>query len=190
MDWVTTASIEISSDDGAWTPPAFPQRKWLKIMDKRTRVLVGLIVEAATRAGLPRPAGPGCGICIGLDAMETVHEAPARARQAAPDLPLAGALEAHLPPLWMLEWLPNMPASQAALQTGASGPCHTLAETSGPSGSTSAFTLARQWITAGEADVVLAAACTGGRMRAAVFEAAAHAASRGVRATTPPPFPG
>jgi 3-oxoacyl-(acyl-carrier-protein) synthase len=147
-------------------PPAVPpfdptrlrHRKLLKVMDSRTRDLIAAAQAAADAAGLTHPAGPRCAIGVGL-----AHSSLGR-ENWTPD-------PAALPPLWMLEWLPNMPAAHLALQLGAGGPTHTFAAPESALWD-EALELARSWLASGEADCVLAASAGAGAPRAAVIRPA------------------
>jgi len=147
----------ITGPEGAATldPARLRQRKLLKVMDSRTRSLVAAAQAAADAAGLPYPAGPRCALCVGLEASSLGQESWT-------------GTAADLPPLWMLTWLPNMPAAHLALQLGAGGPAHTFSCSSGQLWD-EALTLSREWLEAGEADRVLAAIAGRDGVRAAVI---------------------
>lgn len=142
----------------ALDPARLRQRKLLKVMDSRTRSLLAAAQAAADAAGLPYPAGPRCAVCLGLEDSSLGREA------------WTGDA-ASLPPLWMLTWLPNMPAAHIALQLGAGGPVHTFSISSGQLWQ-EALVLSREWLTAGEADCVLAAVAGRDALRAAVLSPA------------------
>lgn len=142
----------------AFDPARLRHRKLLKVMDSRTRGLIAAAQAAADAAGLPHPVGPRCALCVGLAASSLGRET------WTPD-------PSALPPLWMLEWLPNMPAAHLALQLGAGGPAHTFAAPESTLWD-EALALARGWLEAGEADCVLAATDSPGAPRAAILRPA------------------
>jgi hypothetical protein len=64
------------------------------------------------------------------------------------------------PPLWLLEWLPNLPAAQLAIEIGASGSVETLRPR--PGARVEAEWRARRWITRGMEKIILVEAIADG----------------------------
>ncbi len=122
-------------------------RKAVKIMSRDIQLAVGAAQLAVLDAGLITRASPeviaedtqttypadriGCQIGAGLIAAETPELAMALATAKADD----GSFSPHLwgqsamdnlPPLWLLKYLPNMPACHVSIIHGAQGPSNTI----------------------------------------------------------------
>jgi 3-oxoacyl-[acyl-carrier-protein] synthase II len=147
-------------------------------MDLCTQRLLGATLEALAAAALGTPAGPRCGLCIGMASSSLGSGAVRMAEATSPEEPKLEALSRNLPPLWMLTWLPNMAAAQIAIQTGASGPSHTF--TSKSSLDVEAHTLALEWVACGAADAVITGVLDGDEARVVIFESVTHVRLRGV----------
>ena len=57
------------------------------------------------------------------------------------------------PPLWLLEWLPNLPAAQLAIEIGAKGSVETLRPR--PGARAEAESRARRWMKRGMEKIIL-----------------------------------
>lgn len=107
---------------------------------------------------IPKPLRLGCQLGAGLIAAD-VEELGGAMTVAAPegvvDVQLWGreGME-RLTPLWMLKYLPNMPACHVTIVHGAQGPSNTM--TCGETGSMLAVTEAARVIERGDADACLA----------------------------------
>jgi hypothetical protein len=64
------------------------------------------------------------------------------------------------PPLWLLEWLPNLPAAQLAIEIGAKGSVETLRPRTGAR--SEAEWRARRWMTRGMERIILVEVIGGG----------------------------
>jgi hypothetical protein len=64
------------------------------------------------------------------------------------------------PPLWLLEWLPNLPAAQLAIEIGAKGSVETLRPR--PGARVEAESRAQRWMTRGMEKIILVEAIGGG----------------------------
>ena len=107
---------------------------------------------------IPDPLRLGCQLGAGLIAAD-VEELGSAMTVAAPD----GVVDVQrwgsegmerLTPLWMLKYLPNMPACHVTIVHGAQGPSNTM--TCGETGSMLAITEAARVIERGDADACLA----------------------------------
>ena len=145
-------------------------RKALKLMCRETQMGVAAAQLALSDAGLPGPtyAPDRIGVVFGSDYMMTLPDefsvGVARCRGADGKFEFArwGAEGmSQLAPLWLLKYLPNMPASHVAIFNNLCGPSnsHTLREAS----SNLAIGEATAIIARGAADAILAGA-TGTRV--------------------------
>jgi 3-oxoacyl-(acyl-carrier-protein) synthase len=132
-------------------------RKSWKVMDTRTRLALGAALQAAAMAGISPDRSEG-GVALGVG--WTGPDEPlmaslaGRAENPQQDGAWMRLLEKELPPLWLLERLPNMPAAHLAIQFQACGPCHTNA--TARAAGLQAIALAARWIASGETPWALA----------------------------------
>lgn len=115
------------------------ERKSLKVMARPIQLAVGGTTLALQDAGLEparlEPTRFGVGFGAGLIASELDELGPASAVSANGkpgdvDLKKWGSQGlAVMPPLWMLKYLPNMPACHVAILHNAQGPNNTITET-------------------------------------------------------------
>jgi 3-oxoacyl-[acyl-carrier-protein] synthase II len=145
-------------------------RKALKLMCRETQIGVAAAQLALADAGLPGPAyaPERIGVVYGSDYMMTLPEefsagvAKCRDESGKFEFPRWGDEGmSQLAPLWLLKYLPNMPASHVAIFNDLRGPSnsHTLREAS----SNLAIGEAASIIARGAADAILAGA-TGTRV--------------------------
>jgi len=144
-------------------------RKGLKVMCRECQMGVAAAQLALHHAGLAGRADPErTGICFGSDYMITLPEEFTEGIRECLDQ--AGRFERwrwpqyglpKMSPLWLLKYLPNMPASHLAIYNDLRGPSNsiTLREAS----AFAALGEARQTIVRGNADVVVVG-CTGTRL--------------------------
>ncbi len=161
---VCLAEVLVPADLGGPDPARLRHRKSLKLMDTRTRLLL-----SAAHAALDNPA------VMAVMENTTPEQRAVVVRVGAPALsePVGTVLRAHagsnwddpdrveavlhdLPPLSLLEWLPNMPAAHLAIELSARGPNQTLASGT-EDASDVARCLAALWLESGRAALVFAA---------------------------------
>jgi 3-oxoacyl-(acyl-carrier-protein) synthase len=187
MEIMVTSWARVLPGAAGPDPTRMRQRKSLKVMDQGTRCLLRAAIEALALAQLPDPIGPTCGICLGVDGGDLgAHALQHIQGTAHPGTSPTDSWMEHLTPLWMLEWLPHMPASHLAIQAGAGGPCHTFSSP-GPL-IREALSLTFDWIQQGEADLALASSLHHGHEAVVmVVERGAHARARGAGPCAPLP---
>ncbi|MDD5263032.1 MAG: beta-ketoacyl synthase N-terminal-like domain-containing protein [Methylacidiphilales bacterium] len=128
-------------------------RKALKVMDRRTRLALAAAFEAADVSGLDcSEASSRRGISLGIGFPDPGLEDISAALQDKPERSPAGRLLDNLNPLWLLNHLPNIPASHLAIQFKASGPSCTT------SCGRQALQYAADVIAGGEADCMICGA--------------------------------
>lgn len=144
-------------------------RKGLKVMCRECQMGVAAAQLALHHSGLAGRADPErTGICFGSDYMVTLPEEFTEGIRECLDP--AGRFEPSrwpqyglpkMSPLWLLKYLPNMPASHLAIYNDLRGPSNsiTLREAS----AFAALGEARQTILRGNADVIIVG-CTGTRL--------------------------
>lgn len=143
-------------------------RKGLKVMCRECQMGVAASQLALTDAGLTGKADPiRTGVCFGSDYMITLPEEFTEgmmqcttdgrfdfSRWAPDGLP-------KMSPLWLLKYLPNMPASHVAIYNDLRGPSQSLTVREASAGA--CVGEARQIIVRGQADVMVVG-CTGTRL--------------------------
>lgn len=137
-------------------------RKSWKLMDTRTRMALGAALQAAAMAGIsPDRSEGGVALGVGWSGPDEplMASLAAQAENPRQDGAWMRLLEKELPPLWLLERLPNMPASHLAIQFQAGGPCHTSA--AARASGLQAVALAARWIASGETPWALAGGVEG-----------------------------
>ncbi len=145
-------------------------RKGLKVMCRESQMAVAAaqraIADAALSAGTFDPDRAGC--VFGSDYMQTLPEDFSEAIEACPDANCAFDYERwgsdgmnKVMPLWLLKYLPNMPASHIAIFNDLRGPSNsiTLREAAANLALAEAFHI----ISRGSADIMVAGA-TGTRV--------------------------
>ncbi len=140
------------------------QRKALKVMCRDTLLAIGAARMALEDAGLLEWAGldrERTGVVFGATMMSSELEELAEAAVACHDeqgqfsLKLWGERSIPtMPPLWMLKYLPNMPACHVSILYDLQGPNNTI--TMEEAASNLAFAEAMRIIQRGDADVMLA----------------------------------
>ncbi len=158
-------------DDGV-TKEAMPkkQRKFIKVMCREIELGVVSALHAVKHSGLDLDATDRSrmGVDFGANLMFSPPEVLADAALACADLPEPGSVEPRqfefqrwgqqgmklMEPLWLLKYLPNMPACHIGIALDARGPSNSL--TMGGASGNAVLSEAARIIERGRADVMVA----------------------------------
>jgi 3-oxoacyl-(acyl-carrier-protein) synthase len=125
-------------------PPEIKKYKALRLMNEAARRTLAAIFSAAARDGLELAADSATrAVVVSVEDYDPRFDG-----RGVRDY---DELRRDTNPLWLLEVLPNMPASHFAILTKSGGPSHTVA------GRDQARRLAGDLVASGEADVVIGA---------------------------------
>jgi len=122
--------------------PRMKNPRALKTLSDDGVRLLDVALKAVEKANLSIPPEK-FGIIVGLQKLSWAEEELAIARREGAD---------HLQPLWLLKHLPNIPAAQIAIETGAHGICQTIM---GKDSAAEAKALAARWLKRDEVEKVL-----------------------------------